>query len=375
MWSNVRRSISINQIVKQVIFMSVTNNTIFFRCDGGQVDGMGHIMQSLTLAQSFQKTNIFDVKFVTFSPDIIGKQKIEDYGFQVILSPAKAGSESDLEFMLKLLNQKNSSHTKPLLVADNRNIDEYYLEKCLPHSILIRITDQVDENFPCHVFINNSLYITKENIGQKLKESLILLGPKYNLINNKFFQYNHDFIQKSPKNKRLHLLITMGGEDPYNHTSWFSINLCEQLRPIDVTLIIGAAHPQKNQAIHDIEKNIPHATFVVDTDNMPGYMAKADLALTAGGNTCYELAAMGVPQIAIILEHHQKELIHSMEKAGCLISLGWYESLSSEKAQEIVIKLFDSKVHRMAMMKKSKLLFSEPGAPHIVSEIINKLLI
>ena len=340
------------------------NSKFFFRCDGGQADGMGHIMQSLTLAQAFREVNNFDIEFITYSPDNVGKQKIEDFNFQVIESSGPAGSDSDLQFVLNLFKKQRA---KPLFIADNRNINEQYLLQCMSSCILVRITDQKQQNWPCHVLINNTLNISKNNYKPQLNDQLLLLGPKFNLIKDSFFRNKTDAINDKP----LHLLLTMGGEDPYNHSSWFIRHLCEILRQIDFTTIIGPAHPQKEQVKNDIAEYVPHGTLVINTNNMAHYMALADIAITAGGNTCYELAAMGVPQIGIELELHQQELIHSMEQSGCLLSLGWHESLTSGDVKTIVLQLMNSPEKRVEMQKKAKMLFSKPGAPLIVSEILN----
>jgi len=352
--------------------MSINNYKIFFRCDGGKINGMGHIMQSITLAESFKNMNC-DIQFVTFSPDAIGKKKIEDYGFNVQLSPDKAGSDSDLEFMLNLLNQNKTMKTKPILIVDSRYVKQNYFFKCLPICKLIRITDQIDQDYPCHVLINNSLGLTKDNYKTQYDDQQLLLGSKYNLINAKFFQKNKDVFENQKSESQLHLLITMGGEDPFNHSSWFIRNLSDLLQKIQVTLIVGAAHPEKEQVKKDVKKYTPHATLVIDTDDMPYYMALADIVITAGGNTCYELAAMGVPQVGIVLEYHQESLIHSMESAGCLISLGWHGSIVPENVRKIIDLLFRSNSKRLSMKKKANNLLTEPGAPHIVSEIFNNL--
>jgi len=354
--------------------MATFNYIIFFRCDGGKTDGMGHVMQSITLAENFKRMNC-DIQFVTFSPDSVGKQKIEDYGFKVHLSPGKAGSESDLEFMLNMLNQKIMIKNKTILIIDNRYVEKNYFSKCLPMCTLVRMTDQIDQDYPCHVLINNSIGLNKDNYKTHYDNQLLLLGSKYNLIHEKFFQ-NKKHDSGSQKNEsQLHLLITMGGEDPFNHTSWFIRYFNDLFQNIQLTIIVGAAHPEKEQVKKDIKIYAPHATLVIDTDNMPYYMALADTAITAGGNTCYELAAMGVPQIGVVLELHQKTLIYSMENAGCLISLGWHDSLVPEKVRKTLELLIHSNSKRLAMKKKANTLFAEPGAPHIVSDILNHLQI
>jgi len=50
-------------------------------------------------------------------------------------------------------------------------------------------------------------------------------------------------------------------------------------------------------------------------------IARADVAISAGGTTCYELAAARVPAAAVAVEPHQVLWIESLERAGTLLRL------------------------------------------------------
>jgi RimJ/RimL family protein N-acetyltransferase len=62
---------------------------------------------------------------------------------------------------------------------------------------------------------------------------------------------------------------------------------------------------------------------------MASLMAWSDLAVTAGGTTCWELAAMGVPFLVMILADNQVRGATAAVAQGMAVSLGWHRELST----------------------------------------------
>jgi spore coat polysaccharide biosynthesis predicted glycosyltransferase SpsG len=59
-----------------------------------------------------------------------------------------------------------------------------------------------------------------------------------------------------------------------------------------------------------------------DPPDVRGLMLEADLAVTAGGQTAYELAATATPALGLRLADNQVPNLRGLAKAGCLRDLG-----------------------------------------------------
>ena len=62
---------------------------------------------------------------------------------------------------------------------------------------------------------------------------------------------------------------------------------------------------------------------------MPDLMTSADMAISAGGSTCWELCYVGVPFIVGIIANNQEEIAYGLSNAGAALNCGWFRSLDS----------------------------------------------
>ncbi|MFM6455177.1 MAG: glycosyltransferase, partial [Planktothrix sp.] len=88
--------------------------------------------------------------------------------------------------------------------------------------------------------------------------------------------------------------------------------------------------------------------------NMPGLIAWADVAISAGGSTCWELAFMGLPSILLVLAENQRAVVEGLEKCGCCINLGWHEKLDMGNTALWLHKLLVSLEMRLRISKSLK---------------------
>jgi spore coat polysaccharide biosynthesis predicted glycosyltransferase SpsG len=64
---------------------------------------------------------------------------------------------------------------------------------------------------------------------------------------------------------------------------------------------------------------------------MPELLAWADLAITAGGSTSWEMAFMGLPALMLVLSKDQESIADSLEQRGVVRNLGWADRVSPEQ--------------------------------------------
>ena len=164
-----------------------------------------------------------------------------------------------------------------------------------------------------------------------------------------------------------HALITFGGEDPLNHSCWAIENLSPALEGIQISVVVGPAHPDPAAVVRAART---HAIEVISAPpSLVTCVQSADLALSAGGGTCYELAAAGVPTLAIAIEPHQDALIDALARHGACVKLGAGFEIDVARAREAVRRLAGDAESRRAMRDAQVRLFPGPGAARAVQAI------
>ena len=166
------------------------------------------------------------------------------------------------------------------------------------------------------------------------------------------------------------VLVTLGG----GHTHGLAAMVLRGLdaagrRDLEVTMVAGGASEELNELRHLIgELTIP-VEVRGHVDDMPALMARSDLALSAGGSTCWELAFMGVPGLTITRAEHQRRITDALAAAGILTSLGDAGAVETEQIAGAVTALLDAPDRRAEMSRRGRALIDGHGAARVVGEI------
>jgi spore coat polysaccharide biosynthesis predicted glycosyltransferase SpsG len=98
-------------------------------------------------------------------------------------------------------------------------------------------------------------------------------------------------------------------------------------------------------------------------------MRWADLAICAGGSTCWELAYMGVPSIILILAENQRGIAESLAEAGAADCLGWHADAGSGAITEAVARLVADPERRAALTRRGRRLVDGQGVERVVDAL------
>jgi len=337
---------------------------VYFRCDGGREDGLGHLSRCLVLAERLGEDTGSAPIFITYAPDGVGERFIEGRGFHSLPSPAPAGAAQDLASLRETLRQAGGR--RPLLVIDSRRVDGAYVEACRREAFVACLDDEELRDLPCDLLINSHVWVTAESYAPRAGRR-VLAGADHNLIAPDLFAGpKRPLADGGP----LQVLVTLGGEDPHNHTAWVLANLGDLLLAHRVTVILGPAHPDPVAARRLAHDCLPSAEVVDSPSGLAHYISAADLAITAGGITCTELAAARVPQLAIVVEDHQWPQVEALEARGCLVALGSHAGLPRDEARRTLARFLGSSQARGEMAEAAAALFPESGVPRVCAAIL-----
>lgn len=167
---------------------------------------------------------------------------------------------------------------------------------------LICIDEWGNRELHCDVVINNMLDSSYWNYYNTPKK--MYLGEKYLTLSKKIVTYHQK--EKKIKPRIENIVVSMGGVDPRNHTR----EIVDFLKRSDLRasfhIVLGGAYKFEDDLVKTIAGD---SRFIIykNIDYIYDLFFEADIAFSAGGNTLYELAAIGTPTyIYPTMEHEQK---------------------------------------------------------------------
>jgi spore coat polysaccharide biosynthesis predicted glycosyltransferase SpsG len=106
---------------------------------------------------------------------------------------------------------------------------------------------------------------------------------------------------------------------------------------------------------------------------MHALMLKADLAVTGGGQTTYELAATGTPAVAICIAENQRVSLKGLAEAGTLEFVGDAVDDDLElKLKSALTGLGGDPKRRQTMSERGQRLVDGRGAERVAQEIVRQ---
>ena len=164
--------------------------------------------------------------------------------------------------------------------------------------------------------------------GLVLPHCCQLLGPHYALLGPEYAQL-HPLVP--PRTELLRVLVFFGGVDPDNLTGRALEALMDPaLAALAVDVVLGRQSPHR-QAVEEMVARRPHTTLHGPLPSLAGLLARADLAIGAGGATTWERACLGLPSLVVAIAANQLPFAQALDQAGHLQLLGDGAIVSAEQ--------------------------------------------
>lgn len=345
---------------------------LYIRADADSKIGIGHIMRCIALAQAWQDQGK-EVTFISHCGSGILKERIQIEGFRFISLDHVCPDSSDLMNTLSILKNK-SADQKPWLVLDGYHFTPEYQNAIRDERILLIVIDDMN-----HLPLYHADILLNQNIhAPDLKyhcddDTTLLIGADYVLLRREFLKYQ-DFKRQIP-DRAKNVLVTFGGADPDNGT----LKVIEALKLLNepgiaVRIIIGPANPHQETLRKAIVSADFNAALLINPSNMPEQMAWADMAVSAGGSTCWELAFMGVPSIVIILADNQAAVAEYLMNKKAVLNIGILPECSKEYISYACKTLIGSSIARTSLSQQSRALITGSGPNRVIKSINIEIL-
>lgn len=342
------------------------SQSLLVRADVSTRMGAGHAMRCFALAKAWQNTG----GCVTFAmaetiPGI--EARFRNNGVQVEHVASNAGSREDADETSNLARRNRAGWT----VVDGYQFAPAYHRQLKDSGLRVLMVDD-DGRFPeyCADFVlNQNLAANEQMYARRGSCTRLLLGTEYALLRPEFLAGAQS--RETPPVAR-HLLVTMGGSDADNVTLKVMQALAGVSRGLETTIVVGLGNPHSEQ-LGVLAGGLPQVRLERNPPDMASLMRRADMAVSAAGSTCWELAFLGVPMIVAVLATNQQGIAKVLAEGDVAVSLGWHANLSPSQISEAIEQLAGDSAHRLAMSKAGQKLVDGRGAERVVKVLQNSL--
>jgi spore coat polysaccharide biosynthesis predicted glycosyltransferase SpsG len=193
---------------------------------------------------------------------------------------------------------------------------DFYAKIAEHFTCAVYIDDNMRLNYPSGVVLNGNIYASGLAYPRR-RDIFYLLGPEYVPLRKEFWYVPEKAVRKRIKD----MLITFGGFDELGMTESVLQILNEMCPEIRKHVVIGKSFKDIKQ-IQKHKKDNVTLVYGANAAQMREIMSRCDIAVSAGGQTLYELARSGIPSIAVAVAKNQRDNVTYLNKAGFVMQAG-----------------------------------------------------
>jgi UDP-2,4-diacetamido-2,4,6-trideoxy-beta-L-altropyranose hydrolase len=326
--------------------------------------GTGHLMRCLALAQTWRDKK-GRVTLVTACDNGTLLRRFREEGCEVIHLRRACPDPEDWHVTSKVL----ARHPDAWLVLDGYHFDSAYQRRVKQDGYrLLAIDDMAHlEHYYADVVLNQNAHAQGLQYSCE-NHTRVLAGTKYALLRREFLAWRTRRRENPDVASRV--LVTLGGSDPDNLT----LKVIQALEHVDVeglnaVVVVGASNPHhetNKRAAVSMKKLIRFERNVL---SMPELMASADVAVSAGGITCWELLFMGLPSLVFTAGHNQQGSVEYLAEQGIIQSLGPGREVTVDTISDRLHSLILDHDRREQMTQAGRRLVDGLGAVRIVEAL------
>jgi len=330
----------------------VNGDVVVLHPDGGGTTGLGHAWRCVGLARGLEKVDLVPIFFVSPDSDLEGFIRAE--GFRVYTCPNTSEAIVDMSIGAKVL------------AIDSYRLQKSVLSKASNNKQLIIMFDDKREPVSGVDMIINGSPAAKAEDFENGRNKTLLLGPAYQIVRSDLKRRNSNR-KLSPKR----LLVTIGGSDPLRICTDLIDMLEGQIAPaqggLQIDFVLGPAMDKPKTPCS-------HIRLMQNPPDMAALISNADIAISGGGQSLFELLYCGVPTLALEIADNQSANLAALADADTVISCGradkegWREKLTTN-----LLALLNDAERRQCLSQNGMHQFDQLGAERIAKVIASRI--
>lgn len=341
-----------------------SRHRVVVRADASARIGLGHLRRCAALGRRLETAGV-DVHFLTKTEDVDPAVEVGGFAKACIrLEPALQG-EADATRATEYCRSIGADR----LIVDHYQADEAYQRVLLDAGIRWLQFDGAAK-MPLWADWVVSMSPAADEVRyralQRRPETHMLLGPRYAILRDEFLQWR---APRPVRRQATRLLLTFGGGDDRG-ACLACLSALPKSSTFEVTILSGSSNPQIPSIRSWLERNVDiRARLLIDDMAVARHMAEADIAVTAGGTTTFEMAMLGLPALVVQIADNQRANTQAWERAGVAIDLGPLEQLDVDRLRNKLLALADDSVLRERMAARGRESVDGRGVDRISTAI------
>lgn len=317
---------------------------VVFRADAALNIGTGHVMRCLSLARALREMGATTHFICRAHPGNLAAH-IAAEGFSVRELPLKAEDAVPAPGYGAWLGASEAQDAEDTIaaiaagpsldwvVADHYGVGadwEGHLRRV--GAKLMVIDDLVDRRHDCDLLLNQNLLGSSPYDPLLPSDAIALVGPQYALLHEGYGDARAQLKPRSGPVRRV--LVFFGGADIGNMTG-LALEAIADLAPADVhfDVVLGGAN-ERVAELTAIAETIGNVEVHVAVPNLARLMARADLALGAGGTTTWERLCLGLRALVVTTAENQVPIVSALAERGLIRLLGAEQDMSAARLAE-----------------------------------------
>lgn len=335
------------------------------RADASSGIGFGHAMRALSLARSWMASG-GSVSWLGYCDTDSLRTLLMAHGIALEAVPAPHPDPADRAETMAHLGRYP---TGTWVLLDGYHFDPSFQQtlKAAGHRVLLLDDTAEWPEFHADILLNQNLNAHQLAYSTG-PQTLQVLGTRFALLRPEFAPFRD--VPRSVPEVANRILVTMGGADPANAMGKI-LSALERMTefPFEVAVIVGSLNPNRQdleQKVARSERLSARVKLVFDPPDMTDWMAWADVAITAGGSTCWELAFMGVPSIVVITAENQRRGAEGLHAVGAARTLGEISGLDEQVLTRHIVEICLAVPIRERLSRLGRTLVPGDGAQRLV---------
>ncbi|MCM1100294.1 MAG: UDP-2,4-diacetamido-2,4,6-trideoxy-beta-L-altropyranose hydrolase [Clostridium sp.] len=331
------------------------------RADGNAKIGAGHLMRCLTIGEAVRgRDPELEILFICADED--SAALAESHGFRTaVLHMDYRRPEPETAVWDRWVS--GSDH---IILVDSYYVTDGYLDALGRYGSVYLLDDLQEHAYPVSGVINYNLF-AEERIYQSLyagRQVRILTGRDYIPLRQQFRNVSYEV-----RPQVRDVLLTTGGGDEANIAGAI---LDALYRPeITYHVLVGRFSPWL-ESWQERASKTDNLRISFDVQDMASLMRGCDLAVSAGGSTLYELAAVGIPILCFAYAANQEALADYMGRTQTAGNAGaWHRDRAGtlDRMRELFDRICESEALRQQYSQRGRRLVDGLGADRIAEAL------
>jgi UDP-2,4-diacetamido-2,4,6-trideoxy-beta-L-altropyranose hydrolase len=339
--------------------------TIIVRADASEQIGSGHVMRCLALAQAWQDSG-GEAVFAGAMRSPGTEARLQSEGMKTVFFPVEPGGADDAAKTIALAREIGTLWT----VADGGHFGAEYQRAIKAAGLKLLFIDDNGHAASYHadIILNQNFQDDAGLYQNRDSNTQLLLGTRYALLRREFLKWR-EWKREFPAVARK-VLVTMGGADPNNVT----LKVVQALKTVDLELeaivITGWDNPHFAELENAASESQNAIRIEKSVTDMPELMRWADVAVSAGGSTCWELMLQRVPACVIVKAEIEWIVAEGLSKRGIALSAGWWEQVTATRLAAELTGLMRDPQRREQMGAAGAKLIDGQGGRRVVAAML-----